>query len=44
MELEFSQQTMKKSYNITFHKNPSSGSWVVPCGQTDMMKLKYQIS
>ena len=25
----------RKSRNIKFHQNPSSGSWVVPCGQTD---------
>jgi len=24
----------QKSSNIKFHKNPSSGSWVVPCRQT----------
>jgi len=31
----------KKSPNIKFHKNPSSGSWVVPCRQTDVMKLSH---
>jgi len=25
--------------NIKFHENLSSGSQVVPCGQTDMMNL-----
>jgi hypothetical protein len=25
--------------NIKFHQNPSSGSWVVPSGRTDMTKL-----
>jgi hypothetical protein len=29
----------KKYSNIKFHKNPFSGSRVVPCGQTDMTKL-----
>jgi hypothetical protein len=30
----------KKSSNINFHENPSSGSRSVPCGQmTDMTKL-----
>ena len=41
----FSQQILEKSYKITFRKNPSSGSRVVPCvrtdGQTDMMKLTF---
>jgi hypothetical protein len=35
IELEFSWQFCKKYSNINFHKNPSSASWVVPCGQTD---------
>jgi len=51
MKLEFSQQIFEKYSNINFHGNPSSGSQVVPCGQTnrradrqkgrqtDMMKL-----
>ena len=38
-KLEFSQQIFQKSSNIKVHQNPSSGSQVVPCGQTDMMKL-----
>jgi len=38
MKLEFSQQRLEKSWNIKFHENPSSGSWVVPCGRTDMTK------
>ena len=29
----------KKSSDVNFHQNPSSGSRVVPCGQTDMTKL-----
>jgi hypothetical protein len=35
MELEFSRQIFEKSSNIRFHENPSGGSRVVPCGQTD---------
>ena len=35
MKLEFSRQIFEKSSNIKFHKNPSSGSRVVPCGRTD---------
>jgi hypothetical protein len=35
MKLEFSGHIFEKSSNIKFHKNPSSGSRVVPCGQTD---------
>jgi hypothetical protein len=39
MNLEFSRQIFKKYFTIKFHENPYSGSQVVPCGQTDMMKL-----
>jgi hypothetical protein len=39
MKLEFSRQIFEKSSNIRFHQNPSSGSRVVPCAQTDMRKL-----
>jgi hypothetical protein len=35
MQLQFSQQIFEKYSNIKFHKNPSSGSQVVPCGWTD---------
>jgi len=35
MKLEFSQRTFKKYSNTKFHENPSSGSQVLPCGQTD---------
>jgi len=36
MKLEFSRQIFeKKDRNNKFHENPSSGSQVVPCGQTD---------
>jgi len=33
--LNLSEQIFEKSSNIKFHGNPSSGSRVVPCGQTD---------
>jgi hypothetical protein len=40
MELEFDRQSFeKKNSNIKFNQNPSSGSRVVPCGQTDMKVL-----
>ena len=29
----------EKSSTIKFHENPSDGSPVVPCGQTDVTKL-----
>jgi len=35
MKLEFSRQLFEKYSNIKFHKNPSSGSRVVPWGRTD---------
>jgi hypothetical protein len=35
MKLEFSRQIFEKVSNIKFHQNSSSGSRVVPCGQTD---------
>ena len=35
MEIEFSRQIFQKHTNIKFHENPSSGSRVVACGQTD---------
>ena len=38
-ELTFPDRFLKKYSNIEFHENPSSGSWVVPCGPTDMTKL-----
>jgi hypothetical protein len=44
MKLEFSGQIWGKLSNIKFNENSSSGSRVVPCGQTDrradMTKLK----
>jgi len=35
MKLEISPQVFRKYSNIKFHKNPSSGSEVLPCGQRD---------
>jgi len=35
MTLEFSRKIFKHFSNIKFHKNPSSGSRVIPCGRTD---------
>jgi len=35
MYSEFSRQIFEKYSDIKFHENPSSGSLVVPCGQTD---------
>jgi len=35
MILEFFRQFSEKYSKIKFHKNPSSGSWVVACGQAD---------
>ena len=39
MKLEFYRQIFEKFSNIKFHENPSNGSRVAPCFQTDMMKL-----
>ena len=36
MKLVHSRQIFEKTSTITFHKNPSSGSRVSPCGQTEM--------
>ena len=35
IKLEFSRQFFEKYSTIEFHENRSSGSRVVPCGQTD---------
>jgi hypothetical protein len=35
MELEFSRQIFEKNSNMKFHQNPSCGSRIVPCWQTD---------
>jgi len=42
MKFKFSRQILekKKHSNIKFHENPSSGSRIVPCGRTDIKKLK----
>jgi len=40
LNLEVSRHIFEKYSIIKFHKNPSSGSRIVPCGQTDMMKLR----
>jgi len=37
MKLEFSRQMFEKYSDIRFHEYPSSGSRVVPCGQTDRL-------
>ena len=34
-KLEFSPQSFEKYSNIKLYENPSGGSRVVPCGQTD---------
>jgi hypothetical protein len=43
MKLEFSQQIVKKYSNIKFHENLPGNSRVVPCRQTDMMKLRVAL-
>jgi hypothetical protein len=35
MALELFRQIFEKYSNIKFHKNPPSGSWVLPWGWTD---------
>jgi len=35
MKIEFSLQIFEKCWDITFHKNLSSGNWFVPCERTD---------
>jgi hypothetical protein len=39
MEVVFSGQMCQERSNIKFQGNLSNGNRVVPCGQTDMMKL-----
>jgi hypothetical protein len=39
MKFKFSRQIFEEVPNTKFHQNPSSGSRVVACGQTDMAKL-----
>jgi hypothetical protein len=38
MEIEFPQQIFGNSSGIKLHENPSIGSQIVPCGQTDRWK------
>jgi hypothetical protein len=38
MKLKFSRQILGKWKYTKFHENPSSGSLVVPCGQTDDLR------
>jgi hypothetical protein len=40
IKFKLSRHVVQKYLNIWFHENPSSGSQVIPCGQTDMTKLK----
>jgi len=35
MKREFSRHILEKCSNIKFHSNPSNGSRVIPCGDTD---------
>jgi hypothetical protein len=42
MKLEFFRQNFEKHLDIKFHKNPSSGSRVVPCGQKEGRKKEGQ--
>jgi len=48
MKLEFPRQIFRKSSDIKFHDNPSSGSSVVPCGRTqgltDLISFFYVIA
>jgi hypothetical protein len=39
MKLEFSLQIFAKFSDVKFHENPSRGSQVVPCRQTNTTKL-----
>ena len=43
MTPEFSQHNLEKLSNIKFHENPSTGIRVVPCGRTDMTKLRVAL-
>ena len=35
IKFKFSWQILEKSPNIKYHENPTSGSWIIPCRQTD---------
>ena len=37
--LDFLDRFLKKYSNVNFQENPSNGSRVIACGQTDMTKL-----
>ena len=39
IKFEYSGKYFEKYSNIKFHKNPSSGSRVVPYGRTNMTKI-----
>ena len=39
MKPTFSLHILTKCSNIKFHENLSSGSWFVPCKQTEITKL-----
>jgi glycine betaine/choline ABC-type transport system substrate-binding protein len=39
--IKLSQQLIEKYPNVKFHENPSSGSRVVQCGQTDGQVERY---
>jgi len=45
-ESSVSSTDLEKYSNIKLHKNPTSESWVVPCGQTDgeadMLKMALE--
>ena len=43
MKIEFSQQIFDTSSNKKFRQNPSSGSRVVPCGQTDRRRTNMKV-
>ena len=40
MKLEFSRQIFEKYSNIKSRQYPSNGSRVVPCGRTDVTRLR----
>jgi hypothetical protein len=43
LKVESSRQIFETYSNIKFHKNPSSGSRAVPCGQKEKTKLKLSL-
>jgi hypothetical protein len=44
MKIEFSWQIFEKYSNFKFNENPSDGSLVVPCGQTDTDTTKLIVA